>query len=152
VAAYRIGAKGCAGGVDQAVGTPRGPLGGFAQIVATTEDAGRLEILSLEGAHEAQMHKLGFHEMVSQTGVHLALPYRAFVNRELEVKLRTSMRQWGYDSGATVGVVSTPVDARMLLAPARGEGPVTAITLGPDGRAVIDTHLVQEQGSRPAGM
>lgn len=152
VASYRIGAKSYRGGVDVAVGTPRAALGGLGQIVATTSDAGRLEILSVGGAHEAQMHKLGFHEMVSQTGVHLALPYRAFVQRTVTMALRLSMGQWGYGSGAGVGVVSTPTGARMVLAPAKGDGVVKAITLGPNGTTVASVEVIQQDGGRPAGM
>ena len=152
VASYRIGSDGYRGGVDVAVGTPRAALGGLGQIVATTSEAGRLEILSLGGAHEAQMHKLGFHEMVSQTGVHLALPYRAFVQRTITMALRLSMGQWGYGSGAGVGVVSTPTGARMILAPAQGNGVVKAITLGPDGRTVLDTDTIAQEARGPAGM
>ncbi|MFM8239585.1 MAG: multicopper oxidase family protein, partial [Actinomycetota bacterium] len=152
VASYAVGAKGYRGGVDVAVGTPRAALGGLGQIVATTQDAGRLEILSVGGAHEAQMHHLGFHEMVSQTGVHLALGYQAFVKRKISLAVRMSMGEWGYGSGAGIGLVSTPTGARMLLAPARGEGPVKAVTLGPDGRTVISTTVVQSEGSGPAGM
>ena len=152
VGSYRIGSKGYDGGVSVAVGTPRAAQGGLGQIVATTLGGSRLEILAVVADHMAVMHKLGFHEMVSETGVHLALPYDAFGPRIVESVLRLSTKQWGYGDGARTGVVSTPTGARMLFTPARGNGPLTAVTLGADGRTVVSTRVVQQEASQAGGM
>ena len=152
VGSYRLGAKGFDGGVSVAVGTPRAAQGGFEQIVATSKQTGRLEILAVTPDHMAMMHKLNFHEMVSEFGVHVALPYDAFGPRIVRSVLRLSMGQWGFGDGAVAGVVSTPTGARMLLAPARGNGPVKAVTLGANGHTVESTTVVQPSGSQAAGM
>lgn len=151
VATFRVGRG--QDGVFVAVGTPRAALGGLGQIVATS--GGALHVLTVEGHHGGGHHDhggLGFTETVSETGVHLALPYSAFAPRTISSVLTKRLAPFGFDAGARIGVVSTPTGARMLLTPQAGNGPVTAVTLLPDGRGVESTRVIQRRGAQAAGM
>lgn len=163
VGTLAVGPAGDNGGAFVAVGTPRAALGGLGQIVATTESQLQILNVSRAGSHHGQgTHDghaghggsgdtgLGFTETVSETGVHLALPYRAFAPRTITPVLTKGLAAFGYAGGARIGVVSTPTGARMLLA--RGNGPVTAITLRPNGRTVESTQVIQRRGLQSAGM
>jgi hypothetical protein len=157
VASFAVGPKGDTGGASVAVGTPRAALGGLSSIVAT---AGKtLQILNVAGHHGGGDHSgghdhggLGFTETVSETGVHLALPYDAFAPRTVKSVLTKQLAGLGYDTGARVGIVSTPLGARMLLTPRAGNGKVTAVTLDANGVRVASKEVIQREGAQSAGM
>lgn len=156
VATFAVGPKGDTGGASVAVGTPRAALGGLSSIVVTS---GRtLQILNVAGHHGGghdgghDHGDLGFTETVSETGVHLALPYDAFAPRTVKSVLTKQLAGLGYDSGARVGIVSTPFGARMLLTPRAGNGPVTAVTLDANGVRVASKEVIQGEGAQSAGM
>ena len=153
VATFAVGPKGDTSGASVAVGTPRAALGGLSSIVVTT--AGTLQILNVKGHHGGGHHDhgdLGFTETVSETGVHLALPYDPFAARMVTSVYSKQLARLGYDDGARVGVVSTPLGARMLLTPRRGNGDVTAVTLGANGKRVAAKEVIQRNGAQSAGM
>ena len=153
VATFAVGPKGDTSGASVAVGTPRAALGGLSSIVVTT--AGTLQILNVKGHHGGGHHDhgdLGFTETVSETGVHLALPYDPFAVRMVTSVYSKQLARLGYDDGARVGVVSTPLGARMLLTPRRGNGDVTAVTLGANGKRVAAKEVIQRNGAQSAGM
>lgn len=154
VATFKVGPKGDTSGASVAVGTPRAALGGLSSIVVTA--GGTLQILNVKGHHGGGGHDhhgdLGFTETVSETGVHLALPYDPFSPRMVTSVYSKQLARLGYDDGARVGVVSTPLGARMLLTPRRGNGDVTAVTLGPNGKRVAAKDVIQRNGAQSAGM
>ena len=154
VATFKVGPKGDTGGASVAVGTPRAALGGLSSIVVTAGD--RLQILNVKGHHGGGGHDhhsdLGFTETVSETGVHLALPYNPFSPRMVTSVYSKQLARLGYDDGARVGVVSTPLGARMLLTPRKGNGDVTAVTLRPNGESVAAKEVIQRNGAQSAGM